>query len=153
MTYFEALDIACGEVQRRFDQSDLATVSEIESLLMDAANGKNLEISTIVHDFFREKIDLSRFKVQLQMLPDALKTAFAGSSSIKAVTSVRTIAEALNQSEVVKGMLSEVDKVLKAYLTRTYVARRARYYAVFTLRAITRRLLGNAPCPQQSQTG
>ena len=149
MTYFEALDYACGEVQRRFDQSDLATVSEIESLLMDAANGKNLEISTIVHDFFREKIDLSRFKVQLQMLPDALKTAFAGSSSIKAVTSVRTIAEALNQSEVVKG--SEVDK---AYLTRTYVARRApRYYAVFTLRAITRRLLGNAPCPQQSQTG
>ena len=66
MTYFEALDYACGEVQRRFDQSDLATVSEIESLLMDAANGKNLEISTIVHDFFREKIDLSRFKVQLQ---------------------------------------------------------------------------------------
>ena len=113
MTYFEALDYACGEVQRRFDQSDLATVSEIESLLMDAANGKNLEISTIVHDFFREKIDLSRFKVQLQMLPDVLKTAFAGSSSIKAVTSVRTIAEALNQSEVVKG--SEVDKAYLRY--------------------------------------
>ena len=95
---------------------------------------------TIVHDFFREKIDLSRFKVQLQMLPDALKTAFAGSSSIKAVTSVRTIAEALNQSEVVKGMLSEVDKVLKAYfspcLRSVYVARNY-----------------SATRPQQSQTG
>ena len=118
VTYFEALDYACGEVQRRFDQSDLATVSEIESLLLDASNGKTpTEISTTVQDFFREKIDLSRFNIQLQMLPDALKTAFPGSNSIKAVTSIRTIADALNQSDVVKGMLSEVDKVLKAYFS------------------------------------
>ena len=117
VTYFEALDYACGEVQRRFDQSDLATVSEIESLLLDASNGKTpTEISTTVQDFFREKIDLSRFNIQ-QMLPDALKTTFPGSSSIKAVTSIRTIADALNQSDVVKGMLSEVDKVLKAYFS------------------------------------
>ena len=108
VTYFEALDYACGEVQRHFVQSDLATVSEIESLLLDASNGKTLtDISPKVQEFFRKKIDLSRFEVQLQML---LKTAYQGS---KKLTSIRTVADALNQSDVVKG---EVDKVLKAYL-------------------------------------
>ena len=115
VTYFEALDYANGEVKRRFEQSDLATVSEIESI--DTANGKSPEISTVVQEFLMEKIDLSRLKIQLQMLPDSIKTAFSGSSSVNTVTSIRTIVEALNQSEVVKGMLSEVDKVLKAYLS------------------------------------
>ena len=117
VTYFEALDYANGEVKRQFEQSDLATVSEIKSLLIDTANGKSPEISTVVQEFLMEKIDLSRLQIQLQMLPDSIKTAFSGSSSVNTVTSIRTIVEALNQSEVVKGMLSEVDKVLKAYLS------------------------------------
>ena len=37
--------------------------------------------------------------------------------SVKTVTNVRTIADALNQSSVVRGMLSEVDKLVQAYLT------------------------------------
>ena len=118
VAYFEALEYACGEVKRRFDQSDLSTVSEIESLLVDASNGKNpIEISTTIENFFSEKIDMSILRVQLQMLPDTIKASIPGSCNIKVVTSIRTLAEALNQSDVVKGMLSEVDEVLKAYFS------------------------------------
>ena len=117
--YFEALDNADGEVEKRFDQSDLTFVRVVESLLLDAANGESVsEIPEAIAEYFREKIDLPRLKVQLLMLPDAVSTAFAGSAvSIRKVTNVRTIADTLNQSKIVKGMLSEVDKLLRAYLT------------------------------------
>ena len=51
------------------------------------------------------------FKIQISMLADTINTAFGG--SIKTVTNVRTIAEALNQSNIVRGMLNEVDTQFK----------------------------------------
>ena len=40
------------------------------------------------------------------MLPDAIRTAFSDSAiHVRKVTNVRTIADTLNQSEMVKGML------------------------------------------------
>ena len=46
-----------------------------------------------------------------------IKTAFIGSIPVTKVTNVRTIAEAMNKSDVSKAMLSEVDKLLKLYFT------------------------------------
>ena len=40
-----------------------------------------------------------------------------GGMKIKKVTNVRTIAEAMNKSTIYKGMLGEVDKLLKLYFT------------------------------------
>ena len=50
------------------------------------------------------------------MLPDAIKAASA-SVKVKQVTNVRTIADALSQSTMVKSMLNEADKLLHAYFT------------------------------------
>ena len=111
--YFEVLEQACGEIENRFNQSDLSVVSDIESLLVNAANGQ--DISEIPQVLTKYQIDLARLKIQLLMLPDTISTAFTG--SVKTVTNVRTIAEALNQSKIVKGMLSEVNKLVQAYLT------------------------------------
>ena len=117
--YLQVLDHACGEIENRFDQSDLAIVCMVESLLLDAANGENVpEIPEVIARYFQGKIDLPRLRIQLPMLPDAIKTAFAGSAiNVKKVTNVRTIADALDQNSIIKGMLSEVDKLLRAYLT------------------------------------
>ena len=117
--YLEALDHVGGEIDKRFDQTDLSFVCEFESLLVDAANGKDVpEIPEAVAEYLRGKIDLTRLKIQLLMLPDAVRTAFSGSAiRVKKVTNVRTIADTFNQSEMVKGMLGEVDKLLRAYLT------------------------------------
>lgn len=37
--YFEVVDYCCGELEKRFDQSDLATVSSLEAFMLDIANG------------------------------------------------------------------------------------------------------------------
>lgn len=85
-------------------------------LLLNAANGENIEVipesvlSQLVND-----IVPSRLIIQLPMIPDMIKTALSG--TIKEVTSIRTIAEAMDQSDIYKGMLTEVDKVLRLYYT------------------------------------
>ena len=49
--YFEALDQACGELEKRFDQSDLTIIHDMEALLVNAANGKAIcEISADVSE-------------------------------------------------------------------------------------------------------
>lgn len=117
-TYFETLDLAVGEVERRFQQSDLHIVKDIENLLLNAANRREIEpISDVVTKFLENDIDPERFKVQLLMVADMIKTAYANSTPVIKVTNVRTISEAMVQSEIYKGMLSEIDKVLKLYFT------------------------------------
>ena len=116
--YFDVLDHVVREIDKRFHQNDIAFVNEVESLLLDAANGKGQpEISDAVSKYSKGKIDLPRLKTQLMMLPDALHTVFSGSTiQLKKVTNVRTIADAFNRNEMVKRMFSEVDKLLRAYL-------------------------------------
>lgn len=53
-TYFETLELAVGEIERRFEQSDFCTIKEIESLLLNAANSRDIEpISEVVLKFWR----------------------------------------------------------------------------------------------------
>ena len=49
------------------------------------------------------------------MLPDVIKTALDG--TIKIVTNVRTIADAMMKSDIYQNMLCEVNKVLLLYFT------------------------------------
>ena len=117
--YFEVLDYAIGEIVRRFDQTDLAIVREVKSLLIGAAKGKNIpEIPEAVAKYFQGILDLECLKIQLKMLPDAITNAFAGSAiRVKKVMHVRTIVDTLNKSEMYKDMLNQVDKLVRSYLT------------------------------------
>ena len=114
--YFEVTELAAGEVERRFIQKDLGIISDIESSLIECANPGKTEkfISTDVEEYLKDDFDLERLKIQLSMLPDVIKTS---SLSIKQVTNVRTIVSAMNESTIYKGMLREVDKLVKLYLT------------------------------------
>ena len=38
--YFEVLDMVKGEVEQRFNQADCENVQKLETLLVDAANGR-----------------------------------------------------------------------------------------------------------------
>ena len=55
--------------------------------------------------------------MQLAMLLDAIRTTFKDPSASKKVTSVFTLVDVMIESEVVRNMLGEVDKVLKLYMT------------------------------------
>ena len=113
--YFEVCELAAGEVERRFIQKDLAIINDIETSLIGFANGnKEVSISEDLKVYLEDDFDLERLKTQLSMLQDVIKTC---SLSVKEVTNVRTIIEAMNESQIYKGMLLEVDRLLKLYLT------------------------------------
>ena len=113
--FFESLEVVCGEVERRFEQSDLQLAQEIECLLLSAADGNVIEITDAVSKFIEDDIDKSRLSIQLPMVQDMIKTAMDG--SIKKTTNLRTIAQAMDKSNIFKNMLSEIDKLLKIYFT------------------------------------
>ena len=115
--YYEVMELAAGEVERRFNQSDLHIIRKIEKLLIDACNGAKYTKFDDVMSFLKDDVDSERFKVNLSMLPDLIKTAFKDCCRVKKVTSLRTIADAMEQSAIYKDMLSEVDKVLKIFFT------------------------------------
>ena len=71
-------------------------------------------ISEELETYLKLDFDIERLKIQLSMLPDVIKTS---SLSVNKVTNIRTIVQAMNESHIYKGMLLEVDKLLKLYLT------------------------------------
>ena len=113
--FFEALEIVIGEVEQRFEQADLKITEEIEHLLLSVANGNAPVISDSVSNFIEGDIDKSRLSIQLSMVQDMIKTAMDG--SIKKTTNIRTIAQAMDKSDIYKNMLSEIDKLLRIYFT------------------------------------
>ena len=115
--YFETLELAAGEVEKRFDHEDLVTIKEIETLLMKAANGETMDsLSLTTQSYLKYDVDEDRLKTQLLLVRDMIKNATMENRSVTRVTNVRTIAEAMNTSDIYKSMLNEVNKLLKLYL-------------------------------------
>ena len=116
--YFEALELAAGEVEKRFDHEDIHTIKEIETPLLKADNGETIDsLSLLIQNYLRNDIDLDRLKIQLSLVQDMIKAATSESIPVIKVTNVRTIAEAMNTSDIYKTMLSEVNKLLQLYFT------------------------------------
>ena len=105
----EAVDTVSEEVKRRFDQSDIKLIQDVETLLLIVNGTVTHTLSDALVRFFEGDIEVERLKIQLGMLPDMIKTALNG--SIRQATNVRTIADAMMQSEIYQNMLCEVNKV------------------------------------------
>ena len=60
-------------------------------------------LSDALSSYIEGDVDQACVKVQLLMIPDVIKTTFDG--SIKRVTTLRTLTDAMNKSEIYKGML------------------------------------------------
>ena len=115
--YFEVLELAAGEVGRRFDHEDLYLIKEIEILLLKAGNGEDLAFSSSIQSYLENDIDLEQLKHQLSLVHNMIKTANFNGASVTKVTNIRTIAHAMNTSDIYKKMLNEVDKLIKLYFT------------------------------------
>ena len=112
--YYEALDLVSEEVSRRFQQEDLILIEEIELLMLNTANGNSLVgIPDSIANFLKDNFDLDRLKVQLNMIPDLIASAF--DNSVKKVTNIRTISSAMLESSIYQKMLTEVHKLLMLY--------------------------------------
>ena len=65
------------------------------------------------------------------MIPDVIRTAFSRTTtSVMKVSSIRTISAAMNESNIYKGKLHEVDKLLQIYLT--FLVTSARTFIFFS---------------------
>ena len=117
--YFEILDLLLNELSQRFNQPTFGIMGEMESMLVDSCNEKDKNGNyENFEEMYKGDIDMNKLKIQLSLLPDVLKTSNEEHKmGIKKVTMVKTVCEMLNVCKFPKTMLSEVDKVLKLYLT------------------------------------
>ena len=78
-----------------------------------------LKFLNIIVQLYSKDIEFDRLKVQLQMLPDLLKTFNSANTSQKVskVTSLRTIVDLLHSEQCCRRMFSDVLELLKIVLT------------------------------------
>ena len=117
--YFETLDLLRSEIMWRFNQPTFDIMSEMENMLVHSCNqiDENKDYKNF-DEMYKDDIDINKLKIQLSLLPDVLKTSNEEHKiGIKKVTKVKTICEMFNVCKFPKTMLSEVDKVLRLYLT------------------------------------
>ena len=79
----------------------MPVAAAVERLLLDSANGSLTDtcISTLpeVLRLYTKDIDIGRISIQLQMLPDLLKTYNECNPRINNVTNIRTLCEIASQ--------------------------------------------------------
>ena len=63
------------------------------------------------------KTDLKKLKIQLKMLPDAIKVTSMHGVPIKQVTCVQTLCQVFNIQPTFETLISEIHKLLRVYLT------------------------------------
>ena len=116
--YFELLDIITNEISRRFDQKDFSVVAEIEQSILSAGNGQEVIIPEAVQTLYKEDLNMVRLSTHLRMLPDIIKSyGEATGTPIKKVTNVRTVCQAMNEIPGAKSLCSELDRLLRLFLT------------------------------------
>ena len=71
------MELAAGEIEKRFSQSDLYLIKKIEQLLLDACNGKHdyTDFDDVI-GYLKDDVNCEYFKIHLSMLPDQIKSAF-----------------------------------------------------------------------------
>ncbi len=89
----------------------------LEKSLLDAFKG-NFELPDVIFSYYKD-LNISRLKVQIQMLPDLLKTFNLENPTqvIKSVTSLRTVCDLMNMIGSSKVMFSEIYQLLHILLT------------------------------------
>ena len=71
--YFQAIDCVKGELQRRFHQDNFLLVRNIETILINSANGNPCSFPETFKTTFGNDIDMQKLSLQIQLLPDAIK--------------------------------------------------------------------------------
>ena len=121
--YFEVLNLLTNELKRCFQQKrGLPMAAMIEILLVTAAKSTSIDLGEPPEELnlYKNDIDLKKLKIQLQMLPDLVRTRnvkVPNCIPIKSITNVRTICDIMNETNISKEMLSEVLKLLKVFYT------------------------------------
>ena len=100
------------------NQNSFKILQEIEDVLVGSCNGEKVQFPEEFLKKYETDFKVDRLVVQLTMLPDLLNTANElHQMEIKKVTSINTLCDVMNTCKFAKNMLSEVDRLLRMYLT------------------------------------
>ena len=96
---------------------------EVENLLLTAVNSSSTVTSgplilQVIQSMYTKVIDMRKLQTHLSMLPDLVKSyQKLQKLSVLNITKVSTIADMFAAIPTAKDLLSEVDKLLRLYLT------------------------------------
>lgn len=122
--FYEIIDGILSELDRRFDQSTLSMLMGIEKLIIDAANNslsftQEITIPVQIAELYGDELIISKLETQLHLLPDVIEnynSKCQPNASITKVTQLSTIIDILANDRSIRGILSQVDKLLRIYL-------------------------------------
>ena len=114
--YFEACDLLFNDLENRFEARFISPMLCMEQLLIKAARNEKFEteMATIQESCFSKDINFSELSKQLPLLHDMVKTSLP---SVKSVTSLHTICDAMKTNQIFKEMFSSVHLMLRLILT------------------------------------
>ena len=119
--YFYVLDLVDEEISRRFDQNSMFVPKELERLLIKAANLEDaapIDIPEVIQSTYARDLNMQKAELQLRMLPDLIKGYRVSQGLTKlTVTRISMIADIMVTVPMAKEMFSEIDKLLRLYLT------------------------------------
>ena len=105
-------------MNRRFDMPSFSVMKEIESILLQSFKGVHVPFCDEFCKLCNDELNFERLKLQLMMLPDLLKTANeAEAVRIIRVTSIGTVIDLMIMNSFSQSFLSEVNSLLRIYLT------------------------------------
>ena len=115
-TFFEACDLLSVELKDRFEDKHVPSVLVMEETLLKAANGEECkkEIDLLAKSCYSNDINWSDFGRHILLLHDVIKK---GCPSVKKVTSIDTICEAMNSNSIFKEMLPTVHQTIRLFIT------------------------------------
>ena len=119
--FYEVLEVLVGVIDKRFNQESLKVPRAIEASLIKACRsdqeGETDDgplVPPAVEKLYAKDLDLKRLKRQMKMLPDLVRSC---PDTAAEVTKVRTLASMLATEPLASSMFSEVDKLVRIYLT------------------------------------
>ena len=62
--YFETLELAVGETERRFNQEDIGVINSLESFLIDSANGNSASMPDNLETYLKDIGFDSKYRCQ-----------------------------------------------------------------------------------------
>jgi hypothetical protein len=104
--FFQTLDIVAEDIKMRFNQRQFTLVKNLENTI----TGRLTNVLEIISETYKQDINVALLETQIKLLPAAL------AETEKPVT-VNSVVNILRQSSAVRRMLSEVDKLVRIYLT------------------------------------
>jgi len=121
--YYAVIDVIVSQIETRFSQTTMKKLVAIESLLLDAVNGKTPRMIDSASDnvdplsVYASVLNLIRLDMEMKMLPDVLKTISNVNKTVRSFTSVHSLATTLHGAPFAKSLCANVFMLCTIYMT------------------------------------